>query len=50
MPKEMPKKDSLNSMGGLPRQDIPLTFSEDAKEDIEVKQSDSKKKIKEGEE
>lgn len=36
MPEEMPKKDSLDSMEGLPRQDIPVRYEEDAEQTIPV--------------
>lgn len=43
MPEEIPKKDSLDSMEGLPRQDIPVEFVGDQEERIEVKQTEAKK-------
>ena len=44
MPEEMPKKDSLDSMEGLPRQDIPLKYVEDAKQTILVERMEETEK------
>lgn len=50
MSEKMPKKDSPDSMEGLPRQDIPVEFVGDEEEKIEVKQTKAKKeRVKRGE-
>lgn len=40
----MPKKDSFDSTGALPRQDIPLEFVPDKKEKIKVRQAKTERK------
>lgn len=43
MPGEMPKKDSLDSMEDLPRQDILVEFVPSEEEKIKVKQAKVRK-------